>query len=42
MPQNHSTPNHLKTGDASEQHMKLPALALLLGNFSTSIAAKCS
>ena len=42
MPQNHSTPNHLKTGDASEQHMELPTLALLLGNFSTSIAAKCS
>ena len=42
MPQNHSTLNHLKTGDASEQHMKLPALALLLGNFSTSTAAKCS
>lgn len=42
MPQNHSTLNHLKTSDTSEQQMKLPAQALLLGNFSTSIAAKCS
>ena len=33
MPQNQSEPRHLKTGDASEQHMKLAALARLLGNF---------